>query len=146
MRSLRTVPVVLAALVLLAGCSRVLAALNGTETLREEAWTRSDGAACITVWTLTVISGLDTEDGPIGEVRDAFAEAEVAADDVEAARALLEAEHRADSREPLADDLLRFETHALAVAVHAAAVELVEAAGFGDDLDLYELGHAVDCG
>jgi hypothetical protein len=145
MRTTRVLAILLIAVVALTGCARIFATLNGTEILREESWRRSDGAVCTTRWTLAVVNGLDTEEGPIQNVRDAFGTAEPTADEIDAAHDLLATEFRDEFGEPDADELLRFETYALATALQLAALDRLAADGVSGQLDVYQLGYTVDC-
>ncbi|GAB2459400.1 hypothetical protein HD599_001361 [Conyzicola lurida] len=145
MRSARVLALLLLTVVALSGCARIFAGLNGAEVLREETWTRSDGAACTTRWTLVVINSLDTEEGPIENVREAFGTAEPTADEVDAARDLLATEFRDEFGDPDADDRLRFETYALATALQFSALDQLADEGISGGLDVYELGYTVEC-
>lgn len=146
MRSLRTVPLALLTALVLSGCSPMFEALNGKEVVRQESWTRSDGAECVTQWTLVVTSGLDTEDGPIGEVRDAFANAEPSVEQVDAATREAIKGTRDETGTSSEAATLDAEAAGLAAALHASAVADLEARGRADQLHLYELSSESTCG
>ena len=145
MRSLPTISLALLTALVLSGCSPMFEALNGKEVLREETWTRSDGADCMTQWTLVVTSGLDTEDGPIGDVRDAFANAEPSVEQVDAATREAVEGTRDESGMSSEAATLGAEAAGLAEALHASAVDDLEARGRADQLHLYELNSESTC-
>lgn len=145
MRCLRLLLATALAAGLLTGCASVARLVNGAETVREETWTRSDGAACTTGWTLGVIDGFDQRDGPIERFEEALLEADPGADGLAATRTRLEGALRVHEPAPSLDDLLRIEADSRGAAVLEEAVARLEAEGMGDDLPRFEMRHATAC-
>ncbi len=146
MRCLRLLLASALAVGLLAGCASVARIVNGSQTVREETRTRSDGAECATRWSLGVIDGCDQRDGPIERFEEALLEADPGADGIAASEAGLESALRHREPDPSPEDLLRVEADARGAAVLDEATARLEAEGFGDDLPRFEMRHATACG